>query len=867
MDRSGAALQAPLLRSSSEAMLIDYGSVEDGFESYGAPSSSSSLKRSGKGTLAGCDDFVDVDDVIDGDVEEDYSHLIHQYEAAWKRENDDINEETNRKVAGLVRDFERSSSSSSGPFGAVIYGAIVVGVAVLVFVAAVSTRDFLAKPGTTSSSSASSSSGADASEPPAAVSSSSSPPPTFAPILRTVIVPSPAPSRGAPVETGWPTRAPVTLGPTKAVPAATVYDGGALAAGQLAAVVRNEYSVYEKTMFPYPFLADALLMEPHRASTVTLFGSSAGGSGCSVAWSLEYADSAAGVATLSGVTTEGAFSTAVFVVTPTKTGKYTLTASDPCSGASLTQTVWVKYVRRELQSLTDNDREEFLQAFKTLWDVNTRDGVEVYGPRYKSLAYFAVLHNDGGGNGICDEFHAGSGFINNHLYLGAYLEQSLRLVNPRVSLHYMEYSKYFESVDFKGRISTLDGGAWTELMTDKWFGSNDPVTGEIINSRWAHQQIPYLDSAFFYNEMIDETATFFPVEEAQWLKVLPPHLASPYGLLRSPWNYNPAPVLTRYNNMHQIQFNSVVATAKIFYMGSDCAEYQSFVKKYAVGQTFQTYLTESEDNVHGKVHFTIGGAGGTKAKAVDDLLKAKFGWTDDDIMFISRGSQAVYKSFIPRKWVATNPLSCTADPWQGGALAASATAAPGEVGGPSCTCDPQYMTTEDQLAALIGFYAIRNANFVYGLDFEERKAAMQLVCSRMAFDGDMASSGAANDPLFWVAHGAIERLYQRVVFEGALVDNVYVNPKVRLWPAWKCSFEPCKPSHPGIPTPSPALVNPKRNECSGHTADGTKAWLKGYYLQDESVDAAALTNAELADILDPTGDKVLHLSSPYIAPI
>ena len=151
----------------------------------------------------------------------------------------------------------------------------------------------------------------------------------------------------------------------------------------------------------------------------------------------------------------------VFYITPTKTGQYLLTVVDSCSSDSsyrFTQTVWVKYVRRELQSLTENDRMEFLDAFHTLWDVNTRDGIEKYGKKYKSLYYFAVLHNDGGGNGICDEFHAGSGFINNHLYLGAYLEQSLRLVNPRVSLHYMEYSKYFESQEFQSRVTTLDGG-------------------------------------------------------------------------------------------------------------------------------------------------------------------------------------------------------------------------------------------------------------------------------------------------------------------------------------------------------------------------------------------------------------------------
>ena len=300
---------------------------------------------------------------------------------------------------------------------------------------------------------------------------------------------------------------------------------------------------------------------------------------------------------------------------------------------------------------------------------------------------------------------------------------------------------------------------------------------------------------------------------------------------------------------------------------------------------------------------------------------------------------AVYKSFVPRKWVATNPLSCTADPWQSvtsttatvrtleetsssaeaeavvslpssssASLSSSSssssssetavesvptlhqhpteqltltltpppppttttavtplppsttvettpvmsilpptdetftalaitpkmtekflttTAAPGELNGPSCTCDAQYLTDETQLKQLIGFYAIKNADFIYSLDFADRKAAMELVCSRMAYDGDMASSGAAMDPLFWVAHGAIERLYQRVIFEGVLADHIYINPK--------------------------------RNECSGHTTDGTKRWLSGFYLQDESIDTSLLTNAELADILNPTGDKYRDL--------
>ena len=49
------------------------------------------------------------------------------------------------------------------------------------------------------------------------------------------------------------------------------------------------------------------------------------------------------------------------------------------------------------------------------------------------------------------------------------------------------------------------------------------------------------------------------------------------------------------------------------------------------------------------------------------------------------------------------------------------------------------------------------------------------------------------------------------------------------------------------------------NSCSGHAVNGTKAWLAGLQFQDpldpsSSVDAASLSNAELAAILDPTSD-------------
>ena len=89
---------------------------------------------------------------------------------------------------------------------------------------------------------------------------------------------------------------------------------------------------------------------------------------------------------------------------------------------------------------------------------------------------------------------------------------------------------------------------------------------------------------------------------------------------------------------------------------------------------------------------------------------------------------------------------------------------------------------------------------------------------RFQFDGDMAGSAAAVDPLFWVAHGAVERLFQRAVFRQIISNSKY---------------------------------DDNGNTCSGHSTTDTKDWLEGYYFMDETVDSSSLTNSEIASILNP----------------
>mmetsp|Transcript_18288 Transcript_18288/g.30723 ORF Transcript_18288/g.30723 Transcript_18288/m.30723 type:complete len:125 (-) Transcript_18288:1453-1827(-) len=86
--------------------------------------------------------------------------------------------------------------------------------------------------------------------------------------------------------------------------------------------------------------------------------------------------------------------------------------------------------------------------------------------------------------------------------------------------------------------------------------------------------------------------------------------------------------------------------------------------------------------------------------------------------------------------------------------------------------------------------------------------------------GDMATSSAAIDPLFWVQHGAVERLFQRIIMENVLSDKVYTSS----------------------------------DTCSGHDANSPKAWLAGYYFEDKDIQPETLTNAQLIQYLDPTSD-------------
>ena len=148
--------------------------------------------------------------------------------------------------------------------------------------------------------------------------------------------------------------------------------------------VNHAYPNSAKGRFAYPFLMDAQLMEPYRQNTVLVHGVN---EECSISWMLKGLEEA--TSSFKWVGDSVVFDTTsqshTFSVLPKKTGKYAIEIQEMCGetyGRSVTSTIWVKYVRRELSTLNGADREEFLDALKTLWEVNTRDGIEKYGINY-----------------------------------------------------------------------------------------------------------------------------------------------------------------------------------------------------------------------------------------------------------------------------------------------------------------------------------------------------------------------------------------------------------------------------------------------------------------------------------------------------
>ena len=230
-----------------------------------------------------------------------------------------------------------------------------------------------------------------------------------------------------------------------------------------------------------------------------------------------------------------------------------------------------RYVRREIRSLSDDDREAFFRAAGVLYATPDAEGARAYGRAYKSAAYFIATHNELSGDRTCDHFHDGLGFLPQHAAFTLRFERALQSVDPKVSVPYWDYTIEAYDVAVAG-----DMAAWrrSPVFRDDWFGDAQPE-GHVVNAgRWAYTAVARASSA---------------------------DTANAYGLIRAPWNVNKVPYLTRANTTFGFSLSDVPS----------CADHYSVMQTTA----WSDFGVDVQYNAHGTVHAMIGGVTGADLRA------------------------------------------------------------------------------------------------------------------------------------------------------------------------------------------------------------------------------------------------------------
>ena len=200
-------------------------------------------------------------------------------------------------------------------------------------------------------------------------------------------------------------------------------------AGTFSFSVENEYTrVHGASGLSYPWITkEAAIVEPHRITTFVASGAKHTDS--MLKWRINGNPMHNSSATLPRQY-EHQFS---------EVGTYEVVVeewrpedADSRSIQTASALVHCRYVRREMRSLTDDDRDALLGAMMTLWDEKTTVTKNVYG--------FAEQHALLAGDSECDHMHDGMGFFTQHLGLTLEMEQALQVVSPSVSLPYWDFT-------------------------------------------------------------------------------------------------------------------------------------------------------------------------------------------------------------------------------------------------------------------------------------------------------------------------------------------------------------------------------------------------------------------------------------------
>ncbi|CAN0136794.1 unnamed protein product, partial [Ectocarpus sp. 8 AP-2014] len=218
----------------------------------------------------------------------------------------------------------------------------------------------------------------------------------------------------------------------------------------------------------YPWLQDVKLIEPHRETTLSV---SSPRDGYDYIWEVRSGDTDD---TEVRASTRGAEALITLTILDDNVITLKEVNSDGEIMRQLDELVMVKYVRREIRTLTDDEREELFDAMFTLWDVrvDTGKGKELYGDDYADIYAINRLHFKAAMSETCDHFHDGLGFLTSHSLISNTFEYSLQRVNPKLTLPYWDFT--IEDFEAEKSFDDDDLKIVSPIFQESWFGSADP---------------------------------------------------------------------------------------------------------------------------------------------------------------------------------------------------------------------------------------------------------------------------------------------------------------------------------------------------------------------------------------------------------
>ena len=597
---------------------------------------------------------------------------------------------------------------------------------------------------------------------------------------------------------------------------ATLYD-------DISVIVSNEYGVYSGAN--YEWLTNKYLAEPYKTTTISI-DTDAVGINDNIYWKWTQEDS-----------TEEKWGNAIEKIF-TSPGEYYiyLNGLNSNNDTIITATIpiVVKYVKRELRTLTNDDRHKFLHAASKIWKYSSSEGRAKYGEKFTGIDELVEEHALASNDIKCDQFHEGSGFFTHHFAITQTFEAALRAVDPSVTLPYWDFTIEGQQIN-EADESPSYFLEITPFLTDKWFGSTDE-NGHVQDSKFAYAKMP---------------------------KVTNTSIVSPnsYGYIRSYWNNNN----DEYAVRHLFDVCGVEPKNKRI---PSCQTHFDIINVTSLSE-FQIL---SPNDGHGTVHVHLGGMGGecieTYKNFTDtwsDLLDAEM--TADEIMSHGYsmdewewGTKGARRTML-ENMVMGEYFHVYKSLWRSHMCSRDGT--PNLLVCPEncdeteeCKCQVESLVNgttdwENVYDCILSGHSQQVFNKIFPEEFIIDMVYMLSTMSSV--EGEMLESSSPIDILFWVIHPTIERLLAAKRVD-AYVD--YGGTPIYRWPTIDGSQETWYSFSYFSLEENENAYWPEAYTCTGHDASdpalpASLPWLDGFEELADTDGDGIVTNWEYYIAINP----------------